>query len=136
MSDDEYRVVNSSFDWRYAAYLNRVNWPECIPWTGPKREYGPYPWSRPDHDDPHDLDEYPHMHPDAGSIGEMYMGDVCPYCGVPVKWDAEVVLITGAKGTLHEVDTMADPTPAYHSDCWHEREQEKQEHVPTLNHYE
>lgn len=116
MSDDRER------DWRSWAYLQADNWPEAIPGMGPKREYGPYPWSAPTHYDDYDLDDYPHSHPDAGSVGGEYLGDVCPYCGVPLRWDEKVVLIGGTRGTFHEVDDLDSSTPAYHPDCYDDRD--------------
>jgi len=108
-------------DWRESAYLRKENWPEAIPWTGPKREYGPYPWSPPD--DP--TDNYPHTHPDAGSVGDTFLGDVCPWCGVPLRWDETVVLKeSGEKDVFHELNDLDSPKPAYHPDCWHERRAE------------
>jgi len=115
----------SDRDWRKAAYLRIENWPEAIPPMGPKREYGPYCWGEKRHHDPHDLDGWPHSHPDAASVGDSYLGDVCPYCGKPLDWLGEVVLITGEKGVFAEVDETDDPTPAYHTDCWNDRQAEK-----------
>lgn len=73
------------------------------------------------HYDPHDLDDYPHSHPDAASVGDEHMGDTCPRCGVPLSMLETVVLITGEKGTFADVDDMNDPTPAFHPPCWEER---------------
>lgn len=112
-------------DWRKSAYLRVENWPEAIPPTGPKREYGPAPWGQKTHDDPHDLDDYPNSHPDAASVGETFLGDVCPYCGKPLDWFGEVVLIDGTRGTFADVDDVGDPTPAYHPECWRDREAER-----------
>lgn len=114
-------MASDDRDWRSWAYLQKDNWPECIPWYGPKREYGPYPWSVPDHDDPDDLDDYPHMHPDSASVGDTYLGDVCPFCGVPLRWDEEVVLLDGSRGVFHEINELEEPEPAYHPECWAER---------------
>lgn len=111
----------SNQDWREAAYLRKENWPEAIPWTGPKREYGPYPWSQTNHHDPHDLDDYNWTHPAAASIGDLYMGDVCPYCGVPLQYDESVVNIHGEDGELWDVSPDESPNPCYHADCWTER---------------
>lgn len=122
MSDGQ---SDSDKDWRSWAYLQKDNWPECIPWTYPKREYGPYPFGKKTHHDPHDLDTYPASNPTAASVGETYMGDVCPWCGVPLDWLEDVVLITGARGTFADVDDSDDPTPAYHPDCWQAREAER-----------
>lgn len=105
-------------------YLRVENWPECIPPTEPTEEYAPQAWWQPTHDDPHGVDDYQHTHPDAASIGDDYMGDVCPYCGVPLRWTESVVLITGDRGTFHEVDDVDSPTPAYHPDCWRDRQAE------------
>lgn len=112
-------------DWREAAYLQKENWPDAIPWTGPKREYGPYPWGRPRHDelDP-DVDEYPHSHPDAASIGHDYLGDVCPYCGVPVKWTEQVRLSDGHLGVFQEITELDEPEPGWHPECWKDRQAE------------
>jgi hypothetical protein len=111
-------------DWRASAYLNTENWPEAIPWYGPKREYGPYPWGESDHYDPHNLDEYHWTHPDAGSCGDIYMGDVCPYCGVPLRLDETAVNINGREGNLHVVSPDETPVPSYHPECWKERQAE------------
>lgn len=114
-------MTNDGRDWREWAYLRVDNWPECITWTGPKREYGPYPWGRPSHDGLDDCDKYPHMHPAAGSIGYAYLGDVCPYCGVPLRRDEEVVMWDGTSGEFHEVNPVDDPEPAFHPECMAER---------------
>jgi len=108
-------------DWREWAYLQRDNWPDAIPWTGPKREYGPCPWTEPTHHDPHGLDDYPHVHPDAASIGHSYHGDVCPYCGVPLRWDETVTLVDGTQGVYHDIEDIDSPTPAYHLECYDKR---------------
>jgi hypothetical protein len=113
--------VNSNKDWRASAYLKRENWPDAIPWTGPKREYGPYPWRRPDHEDLDERDTYPHMHPDSASVGYTYAGDVCPYCGVPIARDEEVMLADGTEGTFWDINETGNPVPAWHPDCWAER---------------
>lgn len=112
----------SDRDWRETAYLSKQNWPEAIPWMGPRREYGVYPWGEPRHYDPHGMDDYIHTHPDAASIGELYMGDVCPYCGVPLRFDETVVNNNGQEGELHEVSPDEAPIPCYHKDCWNERQ--------------
>lgn len=109
-------------DWRYSAYLSKENWPEAIPWTGPKREYGPYPWGEISHHNPHDVDTYNWSHPDAASVGGPYMGDVCPMCGVPVPCDEEVVNIRGSDGKLFEVSPNENPVPVYHPECWKDRQ--------------
>lgn len=114
----------SDSDWRKWAYTQASNWPEAVPWMGPKRRYGPYPWGRPTHDD-EGLDDYPHRHIDANSCGDGFLGDVCPYCGVPLRWTEEVYLIDGTFGIFGAVDETDDPTPAYHPDCWRERQAEK-----------
>lgn len=106
-------------------YLTKSNWPECIPWMGPKREYGPYPWGEKIHSDPHGLDEYPASHPDAGSIGETYLGDVCPYCGVPLDWmNDEVVTLHGDRGVMGDLFDLQEHIPCYHPKCWSERNQQ------------
>ena len=111
-----------SRDWRSWAYLRKEHWPEAIPEMGPKREYGPYPWGKKGHHDPDDLDDYPNSHPDAASVGETYMGDVCPYCGVPLDWIRDTVVTTdGDEGPFHEVNEIGNPVPAYHPECWRER---------------
>lgn len=115
----------SDRDWRKSAYLTLSNWPECIPWTGPKRRYGPFPWGEVDHYDPHNLDDYPHHHPAAASVGDSYIGDVCPYCGVPLDFGDEVVLHDGQRGVFAELNDLDDPVPAYHPTCWRERQAEK-----------
>jgi hypothetical protein len=108
-------------DWREWAYLSKSRWPEAIPNCGPAREYGPKPWGRKTHYDPEGLDKYPASHPGAASVGDAYMGDVCPYCGVPLAWTERVVLITGTRGIYGSVDAVDEPTPAYHPECWDER---------------
>lgn len=112
-------------DWREWAYLRKENWPEAIPWCGPKREYGPYPWHEPNHHDPHGLDDYPFSHPDAASCGDTYMGDVCPRCGVPLRGDETVVNHRGTEGMLWDVSPDENPVPCYHPECWRERQAEK-----------
>ena len=107
-------------DWRRSAYLRKENWPEAIPEMGPKREYGPYPWPLPDHD-PEGIDKYSHMHADAGSIGDTYLGDVCPWCGVPLSFSEEVVLQSGERGIFHELNEVDNPVPAYHPSCYMKR---------------
>lgn len=114
-------TTDSDRDWREWAYLDAENWPDAIPWTGPKRRYGPYPWSRPDHDS-FGVDEYPHFHVDAASVGDTYLGDVCPWCGVPVRRDEEVVVKSGDRGTFWDINELDNPVPAYHPVCWGERE--------------
>lgn len=111
-------------DWREWAYLTAENWPEAIPNSGPHREYGPWPWSSPTHDDPHGVDRWPASHPDAASVGHSYMGDVCPYCGVPLNRRETVVLIDGMEGQFAEINPVAEPEPAYHPECWSERQHE------------
>lgn len=109
-------------DWREWAHLKKENWPEAIPEMGPKREHGPYPWREKTHDDPNDLDSYPNYHPDAASIGDVYMGDVCPYCGVPLNfYRDEVVTIEGDGGVFRELNVISEPIAAYHPECWNER---------------
>jgi hypothetical protein len=112
-------------DWRASAYLRKENWPEAIPVNGPKREYGPYPWGKVRHEDPHNLDNYPFSHPAAASVGDVYMGDVCPRCGVPLRYDERVVTRSSRKGELHEVSPDTSPKPCYHPECWKDREAEK-----------
>lgn len=114
----------SDRDWREWAYLDASRWPEAIPEMGPKREYGPYPWGQKTHHDPHDVDDYPNSHPDAASCGDTYLGDVCPRCGVPLRWDEEVYTIGGTRGVFHEVDELDSPTPAYHIECYRDRQAE------------
>ena len=111
----------SGRDWREWAYLKKERWPDAIPEMGPKRLYGPYPWGEKYHYDPHDLDSYPNSHPDAASVGDFYMGDVCPFCGVPVSLDSELVNIHGERGAGWDISPDDDPIPIYHPDCWTER---------------
>ena len=118
-------MIDDPSDWREYAHLTVEHWPEAIPVMGPKRQYGPHPWGTPTHEDEYGLDTYPNAHPDAASIGHQYLGDVCPYCGVPLRFTETVVLLTGERGEFHEIDDVADPTPAYHPDCWTEREAER-----------
>ena len=108
------------------SHLRVTNWPECIPWTGPTRESAADCWGRfvSDRDIP---GEYPSTHPAAASVGEPYLGDVCPECGVPLRWTEEVVLITGSRGIFADVDETADPTPGYHPECWEEYETESKQ---------
>lgn len=108
-------------DWRESAYLKKENWPEAIPPTGPKREYGPEPWFSKVHPDPHNLDDYPSSHPDAASIGYQYGGDVCPYCGVPLENDVELVDQTGQTGTIWDLARDDVTIPVYHPECWKAR---------------
>jgi hypothetical protein len=117
--------VDSNRDWRKSAYLDKDNWPEAISWCGPKREYGVYPWGNPSHEDLDERDTYPHMHPDSASVGDTYAGDVCPYCGVPIRRDEAVVLSGGTKGVFWDINEMGDPVPAWHPECWSERRAEK-----------
>lgn len=103
------------------AYLRTENWPECIPWTEPTREYGPYAWRPPTHDNPGGIDTYPNSHPDAASVGHDYLGDVCPFCGVPIAWTETVVTTEGVRGVFADITAVGDPIPAYHPECWDER---------------
>jgi len=112
-------------DWRKSAYLRKENWPEAIPYYGPRREYGPYPWTEPDHDQ-YGIDEYPYSHPDAASIGHYYIGDVCPMCGVPLRGDEIVITKTGEQGELLDVSPHEKPEPAYHPACYDERQERLQ----------
>lgn len=129
--------TESNQDWREWAYLNRENWPDAIPPMGPAREYGPYPWPEKSHYDPNDLDDYPNSHVEAASCGDTYMGDVCPYCGVPVRLDNELVNIHGERGQGFDVSPHDNPVPLYHPDCWTEREAEvKQIENQTLDQYQ
>lgn len=112
-------------DWRTWAYLQRDNWPEAVPGMGPQRKHGPWPWPEKQHHDPHDLDDYPHTHIDACSIGDDFIGDVCPYCGVPLQRSETVVLHDGTKGTFYEINEVDNPVPAYHPECWKERHAEE-----------
>lgn len=112
----------SEFDFRESAYLKAENWPEAIPWIGPKREYGPYPWGSKTHYDPHDLDNYPSGHPDAASIGGVYPGDVCPSCGVPLKNNETVRNQSGREGIIWDLAQDSVGVPLYHPECGKERE--------------
>lgn len=125
-------------DWRETAYLDKQNWPKAIPYIGPKREYGPYPWGKySGHFDPHDLDDYGWTHPDAGSVGSMYAGDVCPYCGVPLRLDEPAVNNNGQKGELHEISPNEQPIPCYQPECWNDRQAERyQIESTTLSEYQ
>lgn len=114
-------VSDDDRDWRAGAYLNPENWPEAIPECGPAREYGPTPWGPKRHDDPNDVDDYPSHHPDAASCGDTYMGDVCPWCGVPLDMMEDVVLASGESGQFIELSDIAEPEVAYHPTCWTER---------------
>jgi hypothetical protein len=108
-------MTETDRDWRKSAYLRKENWPEAIPWTGPRRAYGPYSWGKADIDGC----KYPSNHPDAASIGHNYIGDVCPWCGVPLHGtDEEVVLHNGSEGTLIELTELGDPEPAFHPGCY------------------
>jgi hypothetical protein len=119
-------------DWRKSAYLRKENWPEAIPNCGPKREYGPYPWAEPTHDS-EGLDTYPFSHPAAASIGDYYMGDVCPQCGVPLRYDENVITLDGTEGVLHEVSPATDPVPCYHKECHAERRAEQNQSILAYN---
>jgi len=110
-------------DWREWAFLREKFWPDAIPYTGPKREYGPYPWGEKTHEDPHDVDDYPDSHPSAASVGDLYAGDVCPYCGTPTRIDQEVVTGEGERGELIAMTDRRDPEPAYHPNCWTQRQE-------------
>lgn len=103
-------------------YLQKSNWPDCIPPTEPTQEYAPQAWWQPTHHDPHDVDAYQHTHPAAASIGYEYLGDVCPYCGVPLSWEEHVVLLDGRRGVLGELCEVDEVVPAYHPDCWRYRQ--------------
>jgi hypothetical protein len=115
-------MTEDNRDWRESAYLSKENWPEAIPRMGPKREYGPYPWGEIRHENPHGVDEYPHSHPAAASIGDLFIGDVCPKCGVPLKYTQQVVNINDTEGELHAVSPDENPIPCYHPGCWQERQ--------------
>ena len=123
--------TESPKDWRYSAYLRKENWPEAIPGMGPEREYGPFPWGEVDHD-PSDKDKYPHTHPAAGSIGTEYLGDVCPWCGVPLSWSEEVVLQSGERGVFHDLNELSNPVPAYHPQCYMKRRGEGSEELESF----
>lgn len=115
-----------SRDWRESAYLQKSKWPEAIAWDGPHREHGPKPWAYfAAYEGIDDVDEYPSSHTSAGSIGDDYLGDVCPYCGVPVRWTEEVVLEDGTEGVFAEISTLDEPEPGYHPECWRDRQAEK-----------
>ena len=108
--------------WREDAYLTKSKWPEAIPHCGPKTEYGVYPWGNPTHDQ-YGIDDYPFSHPDAASLGDLYLGDVCPMCGVPLKGDEKVITKTGKRGELLDVSPCEKPEPAYHPDCYSKRDE-------------
>lgn len=102
-------------DWRKSAYLKRENWPEAVPWTGPRREHGVYPWGESDVE----ACEYPQHHPDAASISHDDLGDVCPWCGVPIRYYGETIrLHTGTKGELCDLLDLNEHEPAFHPDCY------------------
>lgn len=103
-----------------AAYLRLENWPDCIPATEPTREFAPAAWRPPDHD-PEGVDDYPWSHPSAASVGDSYMGDVCPYCGVPLSIYEIVTTLDNETGRLHAVSPDDTPKPCYHRACWLER---------------
>lgn len=112
-------MTDDTRDWRSWAYLQRSNWPECIPDQGPKRKHGPYPWNRGYSDATVDGEPYPWSHPDAGSIGHEYLGEVCPRCGVPIHAERETVVTTGGeRGTVLELTDMDDPEPVFHTECY------------------
>jgi len=111
---------DATYESRESAYLRKENWPECIPNCGPKREYGPYPWPPLTHDGA-GVDDYPDLHVDAQSIGAMYHGEVCPWCGVPLQGDEQVVTLEEEAGKLNDVSPVRDPATAYHPDCWNTR---------------
>lgn len=107
-----------------AEYVSKDAWPECIP-TAPATDGGvPSPWPEKSHSDPHGVDSFPHSHPAADAVGEDYLGSVCPYCGVPLKWDEEVVTPDGDRGVFYQVDDDSGPTVGYHPPCWTERRAE------------
>lgn len=117
-------TTQSDRDWRTYAYLDKENWPEAIPWTGPKREYGVYSWPPKSHHDPHDLDDYPTHHADAASVGHEYGGDVCPRCGVPLSNTETVVNKDGREGTIWDLARDDVTVPTYHKKCWKHRSAE------------
>ena len=102
----------------------KQDWPECIPWTEPTEEYAPGAWRSPTHDNPTGVDDYPASHVAAGSVGDSYLGDVCPYCGVPLSWDEDVVTIDGDSGPFYTVNELRKPVAAYHPGCWRDRQAE------------
>ena len=118
-------------DWREYAHLNAEDWPEAVPNSGPRREYGVYPWTEADHDQ-YGIDEYPYSHPDAASIGHYYVGDVCPMCGVPLDGREPVITKTGEKGELLDVSHSTKPEPAYHPSCYDERRERLQQRQTEL----
>jgi hypothetical protein len=122
---------SSERDWREYAHLKAENWPEAIPNSGPRREYGVYPWTAPTHDQ-YGIDDYPYIHPDAASISHYHMGDVCPMCGVPLNGQETVVTKTGKKGELLDVSPSAKPEPSYHPSCYDERTQELRQQKTNL----
>lgn len=103
------------------AYLRKANWPECIPWTEPTREYWPQAWWGPTLPGDDSPDTYNSSHPAAGSLGDLYFGDVCPYCGVPVRMDEEVIGEDGTRGEVWDVSPDEDQQPVYHRECYMER---------------
>jgi hypothetical protein len=108
-------------DWRQFAYLSKSNWPKAIPEMGPAREQGPEPWAVADHDD-RGLDDYPTHHIDAMSIGSRYGGDVCPWCGVPLRNDETVVDQSGREGTIWDLARDDVTVSVYHPNCRKERQ--------------
>jgi len=112
--------------WREDAYLTAENWPEAIPYIGPRTEYGVYPWGKVRHDQ-YGIDNYSWSHPDAASIGYEYLGDVCPMCGIPLKSSEYVITKWGDRGELLEVSPSSDPVPSYHPHCYDERQEQLQQ---------
>lgn len=104
-----------------SAYLSEQNWPECVPWMGPVRKGGPKPWARPIHDDT-GLDTYPPHHIAAASISYEHSGDVCPWCGVPLRDNQTVRTADGDSGTIWELAHDDISVPLYHEPCYQLRQ--------------
>ena len=101
------------------SYLEKENWPECIPDEG-DHVHPPEPWREITHED-QGVDSYPHMHLDACSLGGEYAGDICPYCGVPLSYREKVYTVDGELGELCDVSSEDDIKPCYHKKCYSER---------------
>jgi len=103
------------------SYLTASDWPEAIEQADTDTDTAPEPFAEKSHDDPFDVDRYPASHPDAASVGDVYLGDVCPWCGTPIRCDMTVVNSEGETGHMMDVSPNDDPIPCYHPLCWWRR---------------
>ena len=110
-------VTDSDNRWRETAHLREKNWPEAIHAIGPKTKHGVSEWGKPHTEH----DNYPRSHPAAASVGGSYMGDVCPECGVPLRFDETVVNANQVRGNLLDVSPNENQVACWHPECWRER---------------